>query len=151
MPITRFDSEVLYRAREGDTFLNWLNNGSGFSSQLVFGSGNVGSGVVQAIPNGSAVVVNSYRMQLQTNDDWLDMEIGHIPDAASVGTFVPLTPKLRMETGTNYVGEEPVIVRLPEPLYVKGSDAGAITVRVQTKDDAAIVGVTLGGWVEPVI
>lgn len=135
---------ALVAARQGRGLCRKVNAKDTLSTATVL----TDTGFLYAIPAGKRAVINGFYFHLETTSDWATMEIGVTENANGSGTFTPLTPKFRIDTGTSASGQDPVITPLATPLCITQDDGLALTARVQANDDSAVVTIALNGWYE---
>ena len=147
--ITRFDTEALWRARNGDDWFTDMDHGSGFSGLgSALSQYNNGSDFRHVVPDGKAAVVAQVSMHMESVNDNFTVEFGCTSDAGGTGTFTPKTQHYHIDTPAAQSQLEPNLMTLIPPVYVKDTEGAAVTARVVGNDAGAILSLGMRGWDE---
>ena len=136
----------LIAARAGLGFCRQVNDKSGINAAATV---LTDAGLLYATETGKRDIIMCFYAHINTVSDWLEFEIGYTVGADGTGTFTPITPKFRLETGATPTSQTPAVTHFYDiPLIVKDTDGGAWTARAQTNDAGAAITLGFNGWRE---
>ena len=147
MPDTNMDYGAIKAAREGRGFCQKLNKKTGINAAVTV---LTDAGLLRTTAAGYRDVIPCFYVNVNTDSDWVEFEIGYTVNADGSGTFTPLTSLFRVESGPSRVGTPPSVTNFPVPIIIDNDDGGAWTVRAQTNDAGASVTFGINGWREEI-
>ena len=137
-------SAELVAARAGRAFCRKLNKKTNLATQTVL----TDAGLLQTTATGFRDVITCLYAHINTDTDWLELEIGYTANADGSGTFTALTPLFRLESPTNNDAAAIKLTQLHPPIVIDSDDGGAWTIRAQTNDNSTSVTLGANGWRE---
>ncbi len=144
-PHGTIDAEALHAAREGRSFVRWVDETTPGAALLVLNDVTL----VYNIPINSRLIVTRYWFQVETANDDCEFWFGMTDAVNGGGTFTPIGPHDHIYTA-GAVSRIPHHITLVPPhncSYAAGSRS--TTFQVIANDGACEVNCGFAGWIEP--
>ena len=144
--------EEFWTSRNKPLVCRWVNDKTGVDALTVLSDGPSGDqpGIYYNIPVGQVLFVSQLCYELTTVSDDCRFELGYTDQPDALGTFVPVTPIFRLNSGLNNFMDQlsPYKVLKPPLRLARSAGIVCVTMRVQANDADARIMAAWHGWQE---